>query len=73
MEGWDQDTIVFDTIYNPVETRLLRDARDIGCQTISGLEMFVRQAAEQFRLWTDLDAPLDVFRSVLADRLSKNP
>lgn len=43
--------LVFDTVYNPVETRLLRDARVQGCQTLSGLAMFERQAAAQFRLW----------------------
>lgn len=54
--------VVFDTIYNPAETRLLREAKAAGCQTISGVEMFVRQAAAQFELWTGLPAPLDAFR-----------
>lgn len=63
--GWGPGTIVFDTIYNPVDTRLLRQARDDGCVTISGIEMFVRQAAAQFRQWTQQDAPLDVFRRIM--------
>ncbi|MEX0775511.1 MAG: type I 3-dehydroquinate dehydratase [Phycisphaeraceae bacterium] len=62
-------TVVFDTIYNPIHTRLLREARAAGCLTIAGTEMFVRQARGQFRLWTGMDAPLDVFRRVLLDRL----
>ncbi len=44
--------LVFDVIYNPPETKLLRDARAAGVETLSGLDMFVRQAAMQFVLWT---------------------
>lgn len=57
--------VVFDTIYNPEETKLLSLARERGCRTVSGIEMFVRQAAEQFRLFTGQPAPLDVFRDTL--------
>jgi 3-dehydroquinate dehydratase/shikimate dehydrogenase len=46
------DLTVFDTIYNPVETPLLKKAKEMGAKTISGLDMFVSQAAEQFRLFT---------------------
>lgn len=66
---WGPGTVVFDTIYNPIDTRLLRDARTAGCVCISGTEMFVRQAAAQFRLWTNVDAPLNVFRRVLHEHL----
>ncbi len=62
--------VVFDTIYNPVQTRLLRTAAEAGCATIPGTEMFVRQAAAQFKLWTGKDAPCDVFRDVLAAHLT---
>ncbi len=62
---------VFDTIYNPLETQLLKDAREAGCITIPGTEMFVRQAAAQFELWTKKPAPVDVFRKVLYERLRK--
>ena len=54
---WDSDTIVFDTVYNPEQTMLLKDARAGGCSTISGLEMFIRQAAYQYKLFTGVDAP----------------
>jgi 3-dehydroquinate dehydratase / shikimate dehydrogenase len=67
--GWGPGTVVFDTIYNPVQTRLLREARAAGCVTISGTEMFVRQAAAQFKLWTGKDAPIEAFRRVLSERL----
>ncbi|HKG48525.1 MAG TPA: shikimate dehydrogenase [Pyrinomonadaceae bacterium] len=43
---------VYDLIYNPRETRLLREARDAGCDALGGLEMLVAQARRQFELWT---------------------
>lgn len=57
--------VVFDTIYNPAETRLLRDAKAAGAHTISGMDMFYRQGAAQFELWTRLPAPLAAFRRAL--------
>ncbi len=65
----EQNPLVFDTIYNPIETRLLREAKAAGCVTISGVEMFVRQAAAQFELWTGQPAPMDRFREVVLQRL----
>ncbi len=50
---------VFDLLYNPPETPLLRAAREHGLKTVSGLGMLVYQAAESFRLWTGQDAPVD--------------
>ena len=47
-----------DVIYNPLETRLLRMARERGCTPINGLTMFIHQGAEQFRQWTGLHPPL---------------
>jgi 3-dehydroquinate dehydratase/shikimate dehydrogenase len=67
-----ENPLVFDTIYNPLETRLLREAKAAGCATIPGTEMFVRQGAAQFQLWTGLEPPLDVFRRVLHERLVSN-
>jgi len=63
--------VVFDTIYNPIRTKLLRDAEQAGCVTIPGTEMFVRQGAAQFELWTGRAAPLDVFRNTLEAHLSQ--
>lgn len=56
---------VMDIVYNPLETRLLKDAKRAGCQTIPGLEMFLNQAITQFELWTNQHAPVDVMRRVL--------
>lgn len=69
-KGWGPGSVVFDTIYNPLETRLLREARAAGCVTISGTEMFVRQAAAQFKKWTGQEAPMDLFRATLNKSLT---
>lgn len=45
--------LVYDLVYNPIETKLLYDAREAGCETLGGLEMLVAQAKIQFELWTD--------------------
>ena len=60
---------VFDTIYNPLETRLLREAREQGCAVVGGLPMFARQAAEQFQLWTGRTPPLESIENIACERL----
>jgi len=60
---------VFDSVYNPIETPLLKLAQAKGCGTISGAEMFVHQAARQFEIWTGKPAPIDVMRQVLLRQL----
>jgi 3-dehydroquinate dehydratase/shikimate dehydrogenase len=60
--------LVYDLIYTPEETALLRDAKQAGCRTLGGMAMLVGQAAEQFRLWTGLEVPVDVmWRAVRGD------
>jgi shikimate 5-dehydrogenase len=56
-------TVVFDMVYDPLETRLLREAQTAGCTIIDGLQMLLAQAAVQFETWTGEKAPLDVMRS----------
>ncbi|HEY4359288.1 MAG TPA: shikimate dehydrogenase [Acidobacteriaceae bacterium] len=51
--------LVFDTVYNPLETPLLRMARSKGIAVISGVEMFVQQGVRQFEIWTGKPAPVD--------------
>jgi len=63
--------VVFDAVYNPQETRLLREARQAGCRTVSGVEQFIGQAAEQFHLWTGRQAPLELMRRVVLEALSR--
>ncbi len=64
---------VFDIVYNPLKTRLLREAEAKGCRVVAGLEMFVWQAAAQFELWTKQQVPVDVMRQVVLDALGGNP
>ncbi len=52
--------IVFDTVYNPEQTRLLARAQAAGCTVVSGVEMFVRQAARQFELFTGQECPAGI-------------
>ena len=50
---------VFDMIYDPAETRLMKMAKERGAEVIPGIEMFVHQAARQFEIWTGKPAPWD--------------
>lgn len=61
--------VVFDIVYTPLETRLLADARAAGLRVISGVEMFINQAVLQFREFTGVDAPVEVMRRVVMERL----
>ncbi|MFP4433366.1 MAG: type I 3-dehydroquinate dehydratase [Phycisphaerae bacterium] len=61
--------VVFDTIYNPVRTKLLRLAEEAGATTVTGVAMFVGQGAEQFERWMPCPAPRDVMKRVLLNQL----
>ena len=61
--------VVFDIVYTPLETRLLADARSRGLKVISGVEMFINQAVLQFRHFTGVDAPVEVMRRVVMEKL----
>ena len=52
--------LVYDLVYNPLETKFMREARESGCLTLGGLAMLVAQAVEQFKLWTGTAPPEDV-------------
>nr|HID13972.1 shikimate dehydrogenase [Anaerolineae bacterium] len=54
---------VFDLVYNPLETRLLRQARESGARAIGGLEMLVRQGALAFEIWTGETAPVKLMQA----------
>ena len=69
--NWFRDgTLVFDTVYNPENTLFLKEARQQGCRTVSGIEMFVRQAAEQFERFTGESSPLESMREALRRGIS---
>ncbi|MGP8080766.1 MAG: shikimate dehydrogenase [Dehalococcoidales bacterium] len=63
---------VFDAVYNPLRTRLLREAGAAGAKTIDGLEMLVRQGAASFEIWTAIKPPVDVMRQSALSLLQKN-
>jgi len=72
--GWLRgDEVVLDLVYRPRQTALLRHAADRGCTVVEGLEMFVRQAAQQYRLWVggDSAAPLDIMRRAAEKALQR--
>jgi 3-dehydroquinate dehydratase/shikimate dehydrogenase len=61
--------LVFDTVYNPMETLLARMAKDQGATVISGLEMFLEQASRQFEIWTGENAPRAVMEKAALEAL----
>ncbi|MBW2027815.1 MAG: shikimate dehydrogenase [Deltaproteobacteria bacterium] len=67
----ERETLVMDAIYNPIHTRLLKDARERGCPTINGVEMFLYQGAEQFELWTGVKPPYDIMREAVLNALGQ--
>jgi shikimate dehydrogenase len=68
----NQFSWVVDIIYNPLQTKLLKEAGEAGCHTLSGLEMFVHQGAEQLKIWTGLEPPRNLMREVVAAKLKEN-
>ena len=62
--------VVMDTVYNPLQTPLLRDAASAGLRTLSGLPMFIAQAAAQFAAWTGKPAPRALFERIARERLA---
>lgn len=62
---FSKDTFIYDLVYNPRETKLVKDARAQGLQAATGLGMLIEQAALGFRLWTGYSAPLEVMRTAV--------
>jgi 3-dehydroquinate dehydratase/shikimate dehydrogenase len=62
--------LIFDTIYNPETTMLLREAGERDCITLTGVDMFVRQAALQFKLFTNQEPPIEVMTKLVRRALS---
>lgn len=62
-------SIVYDLVYNPLETRLLKEAKEAGCLTISGLEMLIEQARLQFELWTGRKPSAELLRQAAMKKL----
>lgn len=62
--------VVFDTVYHPENTMMIKLARERGCLAVTGVDMFLRQAALQFKLYTGQDAPVDVMVVALKHKLT---
>jgi shikimate dehydrogenase len=60
---------VMDIVYNPLETKLARDAKAAGAQVVSGVEMLLYQGAASFEIWTELSAPIEVMRRAALSKL----
>ena len=61
--GLSKEMVVMDIVYNPLQTRFLKEAEAQKCRTIDGVSMFVFQGAQQFELWTGQKAPVEVMRN----------
>jgi shikimate dehydrogenase len=64
------DLAVMDIVYNPVETKLAKDAKAAGAKVISGVEMLIYQGAASFEIWTKRSAPIEVMRRAALSKLS---
>lgn len=62
---------IMDIVYNPVETKLAREAKSAGAKVVSGTEMLIYQGAASFEIWTGKTAPVEVMRKAALERLSK--
>ncbi len=61
---------IFDAIYNPLDTLLIKQAKNIGAKTISGMKMFLYQGVEAFERWTNEKAPISVMEKMILEGLS---
>lgn len=64
-EALKRDAVVMDIIYNPLKTRLLKEAEKKNCITVDGLSMFIYQGIAQFEMWTGKKAPADLMRDLV--------
>jgi shikimate dehydrogenase len=69
MEWLRPDIYVMDIIYDPVETKLLKDAKKVGAKVISGIEMLIHQGAASFEIWTGRQAPIKIMKEAVLRKL----
>ncbi|MBO9310234.1 MAG: shikimate dehydrogenase [Chloroflexi bacterium] len=67
-----KNAVLYDTIYRPLQTKLMRDAERSGLRVIGGLGMLIHQGAAAFEIWTGRKPPIDLMRAVCLKRLSEN-
>jgi shikimate dehydrogenase len=66
-----KDLAVMDIVYNPLETKLAKDAKAAGAKVVSGVEMLIYQGAASFEIWTGKSAPVEVMRQAALSHLQK--
>ena len=64
-----KDIVVFDVVYKPKKTKLIKDAERVGAKIIPGYEMFVGQGAKSFKLWTGINAPIEIMKKAVLEVL----
>ncbi len=70
IDALHSDMIVYDLIYNPIKTKLLKAAEMKGCRTISGVKMLVTQGAAAFERWTGIWPPVDIMETAVVQSLN---
>ncbi len=60
-----------DIVYNPIETKLVKEAQAVGAKVVSGVEMLIYQGAASFEIWTGKPAPVEVMRHAALKHLQK--
>jgi len=71
VEAMHKGQIIVDLIYHPLQTEFLKNASRIGARTMNGIGMLIHQAALQYTLWTNKEAPLDVMQNAVIQQISK--
>lgn len=69
-EDMHEDLVVFDAVYNPNETVLIKEAIKAGAKPVYGIKMLLYQGAESFKIWTGVDAPVDEMEKALIQTLN---
>ncbi len=62
-----EDTVVFDIVYTPLKTKLLKDAEQVGCRTVDGLWMLIYQAVKAFQIWTGIEPGPERLRKIVTE------
>jgi len=70
-EWFKPDLAVMDIVYDPIETKLAKDAKAAGAKVVSGVEMLIYQGAASFEIWTGCSAPVEVMRKAALTQLQK--
>ena len=70
-DNMHENLVVFDEVYNPNETVLIKEAIKAGAEPVYGIKMLLYQGAESFKIWTGQDAPIDVMEKALNEYLGR--